>query len=600
MQNPTRNQDRRQDMHKHIFPRFWIMVVLLGLAACTSNTGAPATETVTPIGMPNPASVYCEEQGGRLEMRSDANGTYGVCIFDDGSECEEWAYYRGECAPGDAVDEESSQPDVGLANPASVYCEEQGGRLEMRSDADGTHGVCIFDNGGECEEWAYWRGECGPASDDARVNVALEANLARAVKLELLELDPAAESSQPYRLRLTIDDAVQLADIMRSLNTAIPRTPKTLCVPTFMLRFHYADGAQQEIGYMCDAAQATLSGEQGFWANQEAAAPASFVALMDSHLEGVQEPPAPGQSLNPVAGADLVDVQRIEVLVQTHTQKDGVAETTIQPLADIRDPATVAEIVASLNAELPLGPRARCIANVVLVFYRADGSTYNMGCGCELENATFLRGDEPYWQGQDAIAPPGFHELIQSAVELNSPASAADETTTRAVAWYGYVVSGEGGDHLVLYPEGAGELVLVGDEDEHEAQIAELRDKPEPGRNAHFWGTVDCDAGECTLVADRIRVDAPGPFFPPEPVEGWQGTLITMRTEPGSGPDDAFVLVGDWSVYYGVWSVDPELAAQLESLRDTGRSFRIWGELTAGVPDANATQILVTRIEPLD
>ena len=73
-----------------------------------------------------------------------------------------------------------------------------------------------------------------------------------------------------------------------------------------------------------------------------------------------------------------------------------------------------------------------------------------------------------------------------------------------------------------------------------------------------------------------------------------------MRTEPGSGPDDAFVLAGDWPVHYGVWSADAELAAQLEALRDTGKTFRIWGELTAGLMDTNATQIVVTAIEVLD
>ncbi|MCJ7625735.1 MAG: DUF333 domain-containing protein, partial [Anaerolineaceae bacterium] len=50
------------------------------------------------VGMPNPASVYCEDQGGSLEIRDN---TMGVCMFEDGSECEEWAYYRGECKPGD-------------------------------------------------------------------------------------------------------------------------------------------------------------------------------------------------------------------------------------------------------------------------------------------------------------------------------------------------------------------------------------------------------------------------------------------------------------------------------------------------------------------
>jgi len=48
--------------------------------------------------MPNPASVYCEQQGNKLEIRTAADGSQsGVCIFPDESECDEWAYYRGEC-----------------------------------------------------------------------------------------------------------------------------------------------------------------------------------------------------------------------------------------------------------------------------------------------------------------------------------------------------------------------------------------------------------------------------------------------------------------------------------------------------------------------
>jgi hypothetical protein len=50
--------------------------------------------------MPNPASVHCEEEGGRVDIRTDSEGNqYGVCVFPDGSECDEWAFYRGECQP---------------------------------------------------------------------------------------------------------------------------------------------------------------------------------------------------------------------------------------------------------------------------------------------------------------------------------------------------------------------------------------------------------------------------------------------------------------------------------------------------------------------
>jgi len=50
----------------------------------------------------NPASVYCVGQGGTLEIRTDSQGgQYGVCVFSDGSECEEWDYFNGECLPGE-------------------------------------------------------------------------------------------------------------------------------------------------------------------------------------------------------------------------------------------------------------------------------------------------------------------------------------------------------------------------------------------------------------------------------------------------------------------------------------------------------------------
>lgn len=73
------------------------IVLFLGtliISGCGTATVEPTT------GLANPASVYCEEQGYVLEMRTNADGgTYGVCIFLDGSECEEWAFYRGECRP---------------------------------------------------------------------------------------------------------------------------------------------------------------------------------------------------------------------------------------------------------------------------------------------------------------------------------------------------------------------------------------------------------------------------------------------------------------------------------------------------------------------
>jgi putative hemolysin len=67
-------------------------------------TQPPAQETPTesttfesPLDMANPASVYCVEQGYKVEIRDEAGGQVGYCIFPNGAECEEWAFYRGEC-----------------------------------------------------------------------------------------------------------------------------------------------------------------------------------------------------------------------------------------------------------------------------------------------------------------------------------------------------------------------------------------------------------------------------------------------------------------------------------------------------------------------
>lgn len=45
-----------------------------------------------------------------------------------------------------------------IANPASVYCKEQGGKLEIKNNPDGSqYGVCILLNGQSCEEWSFFR-----------------------------------------------------------------------------------------------------------------------------------------------------------------------------------------------------------------------------------------------------------------------------------------------------------------------------------------------------------------------------------------------------------------------------------------------------------
>ena len=77
-------------------------LILMALTACTSfrvQTSESAATEILP-NMPNPASVYCKENGNTLEIQTAADGSQSsMCIFPDGSTCEEWAYFRGECGP---------------------------------------------------------------------------------------------------------------------------------------------------------------------------------------------------------------------------------------------------------------------------------------------------------------------------------------------------------------------------------------------------------------------------------------------------------------------------------------------------------------------
>jgi len=174
-------------------------------------------------------------------------------------------------------------------------------------------------------------------------------------------------------------------------------------------------------------------------------------------------------------------------------------------------------------------------------------------------------------------------------------------TEQLALCWYGRVESTPKGAaldrYLVLLPEELCQAVdAVGADEVIEAEIEGLRDS---GIYAHFWGTLNCDVpgwGGCRLVVTRLRAEGPeGPFFDPDPVEGWTGSVFSMPDDAQF--DDYFVLSGNVRAHYGIESADAAIAAQLESLRDTGSIVRVWGQVTCPAIDFYGTEIQVTRLE---
>lgn len=109
--------------------------------------------------LPNPAAVYCVEQGYKYEIKTNPDGSqYGVCAFPDGSECKGWAFYRGECQIGGSKLDSSM---IGAPNPSAVYCEKLGYTYKINKKPEGEKGICIVNQGVKFKAWDFFKGKIG-------------------------------------------------------------------------------------------------------------------------------------------------------------------------------------------------------------------------------------------------------------------------------------------------------------------------------------------------------------------------------------------------------------------------------------------------------
>lgn len=77
--------------------RYAAIALVLFSAACVKDE---MSDTPKMVGMPNPASAYCVEQGGKLEIRRESAGEVGYCHLPDGRVIEEWTLFRAKAPRG--------------------------------------------------------------------------------------------------------------------------------------------------------------------------------------------------------------------------------------------------------------------------------------------------------------------------------------------------------------------------------------------------------------------------------------------------------------------------------------------------------------------
>ena len=117
-------------------------LLVLGLVGCGGDDTKPATTASEDergsVGVPPPAGEYCVKLGYTLTEKG--------CTFPDGTSCEEWAFYRGQCGN------------------SKSYCSRQGGTISTKTEDKGgwtaVYGVCTL-NGKVCEEGLFFKtGKC--------------------------------------------------------------------------------------------------------------------------------------------------------------------------------------------------------------------------------------------------------------------------------------------------------------------------------------------------------------------------------------------------------------------------------------------------------
>ena len=166
------------------------IVLLVALTACTSfQAQAPDTGTEVPqAGIPNPASVYCSQQGNKHEIRTADDGSQvGICIFADGSTCEEWAYFRGECGPAPRI-----SPTPAMTGEATTEASGGGPGGSNNSGGNASGG---YMPPGASEAFADWWGVIKSTEPEAQYDDYFERqDLGQIIFFGIDSMDPAVKS----------------------------------------------------------------------------------------------------------------------------------------------------------------------------------------------------------------------------------------------------------------------------------------------------------------------------------------------------------------------------------------------------------------------
>jgi hypothetical protein len=135
-----------------------LAAVFIGACAAPQNTpqNTPQPTPAATSSIANPASTNCIKQGGKSVIQTRGDGSqYGICVFEDNKQCEEWALFRGECPAG-------GLKITGYVTIAAQYCVITGGQYAITANSNQANeqGNCTFKNSKVCDAGDYFNGKC--------------------------------------------------------------------------------------------------------------------------------------------------------------------------------------------------------------------------------------------------------------------------------------------------------------------------------------------------------------------------------------------------------------------------------------------------------
>ncbi|MEE4317448.1 MAG: DUF333 domain-containing protein [Erythrobacter sp.] len=122
-------------------------IVLAALPLASGSLAEAPHPATSSVGAPNPAAVFCIEEGGQ-HIIVGANGQQrGICRFSDGREVDAWQFFREPHGVGEAR----------VINPAAQFCLAGGGRYRVERTPAGDVGLCTPAGGAEIDAWQFYR-----------------------------------------------------------------------------------------------------------------------------------------------------------------------------------------------------------------------------------------------------------------------------------------------------------------------------------------------------------------------------------------------------------------------------------------------------------